>query len=384
MPTSGTVRRRLLTGACLLALALGGTACSSAPDRAAVPLAASAAVPSTTSTPSASDPAASPSDPTASTSADPGTSGTDAATTPPTTRTTPPSTPRVTPRSTPRATPRTTPRPTPRATPRTTPATTAPTTAPAPGGTVRSARKGATLWAFDGAAAAFADSGASWYYTWSESGVGGVGGEFVPMIWGAASVTPANLAKSKAAGRTLLAFNEPDLRGQAEMTVEQALTLWPQLQATGLRLVSPAVAAGGATPGGWLDRFVGGAAAKGYRLDAIALHWYGGDFSAPNATAQLKQYLTAVHDRYHKPIWLTEYALMRFGPTVTPSAAQQAAFVTSSTAMLESLPFVERYAWFSFPTPKEGGLSTGLYSPGGRATAMGEAYRRAGPPAPLP
>jgi hypothetical protein len=76
-----------------------------------------------------------------------------------------------------------------------------------------------------------------------------------------------------------------------------------------------------------------------------------------------------VSERYHKPIWLTEYALMRFGPTQTPTASEQAAFVTSSTAMLEGLPSVERYAWFSFPTPKEGGLGTGLYSPGGTATA---------------
>ena len=46
---------------------------------------------------------------------------------------------------------------------------------------------------------------------------------------------------------------------------------------------------------------------------------------------------------------------------------------------LASLAFVERYAWFSFPTPTEGGLGTGLYDQDGTATAMGQAYRRAGP-----
>ena len=47
-------------------------------------------------------------------------------------------------------------------------------------------------------------------------------------------------------------------------------------------------------------------------------------------TAQLKSYLQAVYQRYHKPIWLTEYALMSFnsGGASVPGQAQQAAFVT--------------------------------------------------------
>jgi hypothetical protein len=65
------------------------------------------------------------------------------------------------------------------------------------------------------------------------------------MIWGRDSVTAEQLQRAKAAGRTLLAFNEPDLAGQASMSVETALDLWPQLQATGVRLGAPAVAYGG-------------------------------------------------------------------------------------------------------------------------------------------
>jgi hypothetical protein len=214
------------------------------------------------------------------------------------------------------------------------------------GGTKVSAKKGASPWAFPGLTRAVQDSGVSWYYTWNTTPLSGVGSgpEFVPMIWGPGSVTSSALAEAKAHGKVLLGFNEPDLAGQANMTVDAALALWPKLQATGLRMVSSVVAYGGDTPGGWLDRFMSGAASHGYRVDAIALHWYGGDFTTSNAVNQLKSYLTAVHDRYHKPIWLTEYALMRFGPTQIPSAAQLAAFVTASTAMLESLSFVERYA----------------------------------------
>jgi hypothetical protein len=270
--------------------------------------------------------------------------------------------------------------------PTTTPTATAtatPTaTASTGNGTVSSAKKGAALWNFAGADKAIPDSGVTWNYNWSTSpgsSTAAKNTQFVPMVWGAGSVNASSLAQAKANGNTLLAFNEPDLAEQSNMTVDAALALWPQLQATGMRLVSPVVAYGGDTAGGWLDRFMSGAAAKGYRVDAIALHWYGGDFNTANATQQLQNYITAVYNRYHKPIWLTEYALMRFGPTVTPTADQQAAFVTSSTTMLESLSFVERYSWFSFPTPTEGGLGTGLYNQDGSATAMGLAYRRAGP-----
>jgi len=226
--------------------------------------------------------------------------------------------------------------------------------------------------------AALRDVGATWYYTWASNPQGinaPPGVEFVPMIWGPGSVTDAQLNEAKALGRTLLGFNEPDLPEQANMSVEQALDLWPRLQATGLRLGAPAVAFGGDRPGGWLDRFMQGAAARGLRVDFIPLHWYGSDFSAA-ATDHLRGYLQAVYDRYKKPIWLTEYALIDFtGPAPRyPTMQQQTDFVRRSTAMLESLPFVERYAWFSLSTQTS---PTGLYT-GAVPNDSGVAYRAAG------
>jgi hypothetical protein len=58
-----------------------------------------------------------------------------------------------------------------------------------------------------------------------------------------------------------------------------------------------------------------GAAARGYRVDFVPLHWYGGDFRAD--------------------------------------------------------------AWFSLATPDEGGDGTGLYRPDGTRTPAGDAYRAA-------
>ncbi len=254
------------------------------------------------------------------------------------------------------------------------------TKAPAGAPAKSSSKKGATVWPASGLATALKDVRASWYYNWSTGPTSGAGtsAAFVPMIWGEKSVTDAELARAKKNGNVLLGFNEPDFGSQANMSVERALELWPRLQATGMRLGSPAVAVGGDRAGGWLDRFLSGARSRGYRVDFITLHWYGSDFSSA-AVGHLKNYLQAVYQRYRLPIWVTEYALIKWGSggAVYPSDAQQAAFVTGSTKMMQSLSYVERYAWFALPWPTEGHQGTALYR-GTTPTAAGRAYRAAG------
>jgi RNA polymerase sigma factor (sigma-70 family) len=253
---------------------------------------------------------------------------------------------------------------------------------PPPAAPASNAKKGVAAWAFSGAGQALAQSGASWYYTWSATPAGGIisprGVRFVPLIWGAANVNAAALSQVRGEGPDLLGFNEPDMSSQANMTPAQALSLWPQLMATGLKLGSPAVADGGATPGGWLDQFMSGAAARGYRVNFITLHWYGADFATGPAVSQLESYLQAVHARYHKPVWLTEFALANFGGSPqTPTRREQAAFLTAATAMLQRLSYVQRYAWFGLEaTPTDG--SMGLFRTGPSATTVGRAFEAAG------
>jgi len=243
-----------------------------------------------------------------------------------------------------------------------------------------SAKKGVSVWKFTGVKAALADVGASWYYNWAANNndvPGPAAVEFVPMIWGKASVTDATLAQAKREGEVLLGFNEPDMPAQANMTVDEALAAWPRLQATGMRLGSPSVAYGGDQADGWLDRFMKGATAKGYRVDFITLHWYGSDFS-PAAAGQFLGYVDAVHKRYGKPIWITEYGLMNFsGSPKYPTSAQEVAFIAASTKGLQSRSYVERYAWFALPAVGDS-AAFGLYRNGNTPTAAGKAYRAAG------
>ncbi|MFF3438488.1 sigma-70 family RNA polymerase sigma factor [Streptosporangium sp. NPDC002721] len=261
-----------------------------------------------------------------------------------------------------------------------TPTPTRTRTTPPPASVVSSPRKGVGVWKMPGLSSAFAKSGASWYYTWStrREGVTGPRADgFVPMIWGSGSVTPENLAQARSAGPYLLAFNEPDLPQQANMSVEEALTHWPKLMSAGRVLSSPSVAFGADTPGGWLDRFMTGAKERDYRVDFIALHWYGADFRTQPAVSQLKSYVQNVYKRYRKPIWLTEYALIDFSNgTRYASDAQQAAFVTASTRMLATLPYVRRYAWFGLPSSQTE-PNSGLFRHDGTVTRAGRAFQAA-------
>jgi hypothetical protein len=273
-------------------------------------------------------------------------------------------------------------------TPEASPATTAPSPSPSKSSkkpvavtATASKKKGVSVWKFTGLEAALADVGAGWYYDWAANNddvPGPAGVEFVPMIWGKDDVTSATIARArKESDGELLGFNEPDMSGQANMSVADALAAWPKLQATGLRLGSPAVAYGGDTAGGWLDQFMAGAKAKGYRVDFITLHWYGSDFSDA-AVEQFLGYVDAVHERYGKPIWITEYGLINFsGSPKYPSDPQKVAFIKGSTKGLESRSFVERYAWFGLPAVGDS-ADFGLYRDGDSPTAAGKAYRAAG------
>ncbi len=203
-----------------------------------------------------------------------------------------------------------------------------------------------------------ATADASWYYDWRNtpnSGTAPAGKpvEYVPMLSNAGAVTTQNIAalttaKNNGTYKYLLGFNEPDLGSQANMTVAQAINLWPQLMATGLTLGSPAPS----YPNAWFDSFMTQAAAKKYTVDFICLHYYAPP-NAANAVSALQTFLTNAYAKYKKPIWLTEFGapdcktLGWCGSNAAAlTQAQVDAFVPQVIAMLEDLACVQRYAWF--------------------------------------
>ncbi|MCL2532913.1 MAG: glycoside hydrolase family protein [Nocardiaceae bacterium] len=242
---------------------------------------------------------------------------------------------------------------------------------------------GVGAWEGKGVTAGLSDSGARWYYTWTPDHHGidtPRGCEFVPMIWGERDLTGDALRRAKSNGTVLLGFNEPDVHSQANMSVDAALNAWPRLQQTGLALGAPAVATLGDVPGKWLDQFMWGAQSRGYRVDFIPLHWYvspalRSNYSTAAAVDDLRGYLEAVHDRYGLPLWLTEFSLITYqdGAQVMEPRAQ-AEFLAAASAMMTTLPYVQRWAWFSLP-PWPEGPDTALYDSDGKITTVGRQFR---------
>jgi len=221
--------------------------------------------------------------------------------------------------------------------------------------------------------------GASWYYNWSprpKAAPGTVKAGFIPMVWGRHDVTDETLAQVRTAGYpALLTFNEPDGKGQANMSVAEAIRLWPKLEATGLRLGSPATTTGAR----WLDEFMDSAKAGGRRVDFICLHWYG-DITRDDPVGDLRNYLARYWERYHLPIWLTEYSGADFKyHRRRTTVKDNARFAAESAKMMEALPFIERYAWFApLVSPDDKSYGTvRLCLPDGTLTPVGLAYRDA-------
>lgn len=217
----------------------------------------------------------------------------------------------------------------------------------------------------------------AWFYTWRAQIPGKFSAEieFVPMIWGegaAGEETIAALKTGKQAGQhqNLLGFNEPDAKEHCNLLAEDAARLWPRLDSTGLRLGSPATVAANHT---WLTNFVSYVEKENGRVDFIAVHWYGG----ANPEKFLK-YLEEIHQRYHRPIWITEFAVADWNAKkrgfnrFTPEQAMS--FMKAVIPVLERLDYVERYAWFSRATENLNLDPSTLFDSEGALTPLGRVY----------
>jgi len=248
---------------------------------------------------------------------------------------------------------------------------------------VTTSQKGVSTWSFTGVDQALAASGASWYYNWGATPSGittPAGVTFVPMIKNPSDVNATVLGEVKHEGNALLSWNEPDQAGEADMSVQQAIDLWPQLQATGMALGSPAVSYGTNSTSSWIGQFMQEAQARHYRVDFITVHWYGQQhFTDVNANVnELQNYLEQTYALWGKPIWITEFALINFqhGSPVYPTEAEQAAFLTAATSMLATLPFVQRYAWYGLSSSGSSKGTTALFDSAAAPTPVGVAYEK--------
>lgn len=216
----------------------------------------------------------------------------------------------------------------------------------------------------------------AWYYTWKLQPIEGVAAEkFVPMIWGGKHFEEQlSVLKARGTVPVLLGFNEPDRVNQANMSVQKAILPWSQLVPLAGRLGSPAPAG---VLGPWFDRFYRMAQEQGLKMDFMAVHLY----SPPDPQKFLAK-IDAVYEKYHLPIWITEFAVADWSAkeklgSNRYSEEEVLAFMKSVLPELEKRQYVERYAWFgagNHSLTHEQVRTSRLFEKDGTLTPLGQYY----------
>jgi hypothetical protein len=122
----------------------------------------------------------------------------------------------------------------------------------------------------------------------------------------------------------------------------------------------------------WLREFLALIRAGGGDIDFYALHWYG------ETLGQFYDYLWSTHHQLgpDKPVWITEYASTNWNTDNPMSKEHVENFVRESCIYLDSLDWVERYAWFG-PMRDTGtvGRWAAMLDDQGNLTDVGKIYR---------
>lgn len=222
---------------------------------------------------------------------------------------------------------------------------------------------------------------ARWIYNWNINPpeILPTGVQYTPMIYNGGSANNQAIARVKSkvkaySYKELLGFNEPDAESQGNTSVEKALELWPKLEATGLRLGSPACVH---PDNEWMTAFMKGAEKRGLRVDFVCMHSYGG----PGVESLVKR-IEQVHQLYKRPIWITEFAVADWeakSPEENRHKPEKIAdFVAKLLPRLEQMDIVERYSWFHGGVSGNALGTSKLFNPDGSLTVVGEAYRSVG------
>jgi hypothetical protein len=213
---------------------------------------------------------------------------------------------------------------------------------------------------------------AKWYYNWSLTPTLNVMDiPFSHMCWSGNRVKSLSLAQVDS---VLLGFNEPDSPQQSNMTVDDAIALWPQLENAGYsRLGSPATAGNPTDSNGWLAQFMTKAKAANLRVDFIAVHWY----APPNPTSFLNE-IDAIYNLYKLPIWITEFSPADWKASTTVptkfTSNDAIAFMKVVLPALDSRPYVEKYCWKTRPTSDINLGFAALFNDDGSLTDVGKSY----------
>lgn len=182
-----------------------------------------------------------------------------------------------------------------------------------------------------------------WYHHWENGKVDTIPDniEYVPTYWGPQKASQWGQVKASMGGKmpkNLLAFNEPDVQGQANMSPQQAVSeFMKELQPfaeKGVNVSTPQMVYNL----DWLDQFMNGCKKAGCKISFAALHWYGSTSDLP----KFKKWVSTVNKRYNIPVWVTEFGITQQSH---PSQGQVIKFLNQAMDFLSDQKFVHRAAW---------------------------------------
>ena len=227
-----------------------------------------------------------------------------------------------------------------------------------------------------------------WHYNWNQVrllAAGKVTAQFVPMLYSDAETRLATLATDLDGlnmPKQILGFNEPDHPQQTNMTTGEARRAWRDLEAAAavenLRIGSPATISPDAW---WMNRFMEDATAlesPDLKMDFVACHVY----QNPHVGTFLDK-IDALHDRWGKPVWVTETAVADFYAAPGIGTAKSTRYTREEVedymeelwAALQSRPWLERFAWKTRVEHDNQMWFSSLFKDDGTLTSTGVKYR---------
>jgi hypothetical protein len=185
----------------------------------------------------------------------------------------------------------------------------------------------------------------SWLYNWSPVATPDSSLSFIPMQWNHVNIDDLPEKISASGARTLLGFNEPELDSQSNIPASLAAKEWIRviepLRKQGIRVGSPGISS---APDGvkWLKEFLTTIRQGGSDIDFYAIHWYG------EGLGPFYDYIWSTHHYLgpDKPMWITEFACTNWNTTAPLAKDVVEEFCKESCKYLDTLDWVERYAWF--------------------------------------
>ncbi|KAI4272240.1 MAG: hypothetical protein LQ337_005434 [Flavoplaca oasis] len=221
----------------------------------------------------------------------------------------------------------------------------------------------------------FANSDISWVHSWSSSPFDAPSEFlFVPTLWGDEPPHTDNWASLAEGHPYLMSFNEPDIIGQANMEVGDAVAAYKRLmfplRKDGVQIGAPSVCSGsgeneaGIPMGtGWLREFLGQCNDPNSCVaDFVSGHWYGcpgGTCSVSDDVSSFKGYVDElISTAGRRDVWVPEF--QRYG-----DEAGQREFLEDVLPWLDSSAVV-RYAYYM--------VVDGILTTGGEVNALGSAY----------